>query len=283
MPSLPQPQLNTSPELEQLLGHILSQNNLTGMTTEQLLGHILQKLSENGQNTNAESLLGMSLLKLEEIAKELGKINGEAGQIKISDGGIITFRGLKGDKGEKGDQGEVGEKGDQGIQGEIGPQGDKGEKGDTIIGKRGERGPEGLKGDTGSEGKPGRNGKDGKDGKDGSPDTPKQIIAKIKGVLDYSDIKNAPEFRMGGTRPDSVSMAEVLAVVGTAGGIETPSGIRDGSNKDFTVLNVPKFITFNGQTWYEGAGYSILGLTITLSIAPNVITEPNPDIIRSHF
>ncbi len=111
-------------------------------------------------------------------------------------------------------------------------------------------------------------------------DTAKQIIAKIKGLISYSDIKDAPEFRMGGTRPDSISLTEAMALLG---GVETPSGTRNGVNKVFTVLHTPKFITFNGQTWYEGAGYSIVGLTVTLDIAPNAITDPSPDIIRSHW
>lgn len=282
MPPIPQ-QVNNpimSPEIEQLLGGILLKNHETGTTTEQLLTYILQKLSGNGQNANAESLLGMNLIKLEEIAKELGKINGEAGQIKVSDGGIITFKGLKGDKGDKGDRGEKGDKGDAivGPQGERGPQGIQGISG--MEGKRGFPGKDGKNGLDGQDGRPGKDGKNGRDGKDRNSDTAEQIISKIKGLISYSDIKDAPEFRMGGTRPDSISLAEAMALLG---GVETPSGTRNGVNKVFTVLHTPKFITFNGQTWYEGAGYSIVGLTVTLDIAPNATTDPSPDVIRSHW
>jgi len=275
-------QSNISPELEQLLGHILTQNHMTGITTEQLLGHILSKLNENGQNANQETLLGMSLLKLEEIAKSL---NSESKISTVADFVTNFLKVIKGDQGIQGIQGEIGPQGPKGdsIVGPEGKQGLQGQKGDTgSKGERGFAGKDGRNGLDGNAGKDGKDGKDGNPGKDGSPETAKQIIAKIKGVLSYSDLKDAPEFRMGGTRPDSISMAEVIALIDT-NRVETPTGTRNGVNKDFTVLHTPKFITLNGQTWYEGAGYSMAGLVATLDIAPNAITDPSPDIIRSHW
>ena len=69
-----------------------------------------------------------------------------------------------------------------------------------------------------------------------------------------------------------------VAVTGGGGGVETPSGTQNGTNKIFTVLNTPLYISFNGQNLYEGSGYSLATLTLTLDVAP-----ASTDIIRSHF
>jgi hypothetical protein len=70
----------------------------------------------------------------------------------------------------------------------------------------------------------------------------------------------------------------VTVAVSAAGGVETPTGAMNSANKDFTVLNTPKFVTWQGQTLYEGAGYSLAGLTITLDTAPD-----SGDVLRSHY
>jgi hypothetical protein len=62
------------------------------------------------------------------------------------------------------------------------------------------------------------------------------------------------------------------------GNYETPSGAIDGSNAIFTVKNVPKWITVQGKTIYNGSGYTLTGLTITLDDIPETGT-----IIRSHY
>ena len=82
-----------------------------------------------------------------------------------------------------------------------------------------------------------------------------------KGVLDTSEI--------GGLRP-----AET--------GVEAVSGVLNGVNKAFTVSLVPKFITVNGQSMYDGCGYTLSSvsgvLTVTLDNAPE-----STEIIRSHY
>lgn len=239
--------------------------------------------------------------KLDEVITELKKPEiplSEIQKVKLEGVEIITLKGDKGDKGEKGDKGDKGE----GERGEIGPQGLKGEKGDSIIGPRGLRGLEGLKGEPGNDGRPGRDGKDGRPSKDGSVITAQQIISKIKGLFSYRDLVDRPDFaRVGGRALGPNYLREIVDVhlpgaeptdgtaliwdaslhkwkAGTVGGVETPTGTKNGSNKTFTVLNIPKFITFNGQALYEDTGYSRSGLTLTLDNAPY-----SADALRSHY
>ena len=68
-----------------------------------------------------------------------------------------------------------------------------------------------------------------------------------------------------------------VAVTG-GGGVETPSGTQNGTNKIFTVLHTPLYLSFNGQNLYENNGYTLATLTITFDVAP-----ASTDIIRSHF
>jgi len=49
---------------------------------------------------------------------------------------------------------------------------------------------------------------------------------------------------------------------------EVPSGLKNNSNVTFTVLNVPQYLTLNGQTLVAGTEYTISGLTITMTTAP---------------
>jgi len=49
---------------------------------------------------------------------------------------------------------------------------------------------------------------------------------------------------------------------------ETPTGTVDGVNKDFTVTQTPLYVISDGVTYFEGAGYSLSSLTITLDFAP---------------
>lgn len=55
-----------------------------------------------------------------------------------------------------------------------------------------------------------------------------------------------------------------------SGGInqETPSGTVDGSNNTFTVSNEPQFVIADGATYFDGAGYSYSGGTITMDSPP---------------
>lgn len=51
-------------------------------------------------------------------------------------------------------------------------------------------------------------------------------------------------------------------------GVETPSGTINGSNTDFTVAHEPKYVVMNALTYFDSAGYSYSGGTITFDIPP---------------
>jgi len=59
----------------------------------------------------------------------------------------------------------------------------------------------------------------------------------------------------------------VLSVV-EAINVETPSGTVDGSNVTFTVTVTPKFIVSDGAVYFDGAGYSLATLTVTMTVPP---------------
>lgn len=105
------------------------------------------------------------------------------------------FEMLRGDKGEKGETGESikGEQGEKGVAGKDGADGING-----ADGRDGVNGKDGLPGKDGKDGKDGLAGKDGKQGeagKQGSPDTPEDIIAKIKGRFSYGDLADLPDLQ----------------------------------------------------------------------------------------
>jgi hypothetical protein len=64
-----------------------------------------------------------------------------------------------------------------------------------------------------------------------------------------------------------------LSVVGGSGGtgysIETPSGTVDGNNVTFTVTNTPVFVMGDGVMYFENAGYTISGTTVTMDSPPS--------------
>lgn len=51
--------------------------------------------------------------------------------------------------------------------------------------------------------------------------------------------------------------------------IATPSGAVDGVNATFDAAAVPKWIVSDGMMYFEGAGYSRTGLSITMDIPPS--------------
>lgn len=57
---------------------------------------------------------------------------------------------------------------------------------------------------------------------------------------------------------------EFGAIVGGALAVETPSGTVDDSNTTFTVVNEPVYVVINGAQYFDGAGYSYSGGTLTL-------------------
>jgi len=233
---------------------------------------------------------------------------------------------VKGEKGDKGDAGYTPQKGQDyltseelaQIKAEATPR--KGEHYFTpqeieafkqeVTPVKGVHYNDGLPGINGQNGKDGLNGKDGEDGDDADEvdiesvvqqvlsKLPKPekvdhnaIIKKVKSSLKYSDIKDAPEFKMAGTGYlREITDVNVTGLVdgqtliwqaktnkwipGTASGgtggytVETPTGTVDGNNTTFTVTVVPVYIVSDGTTYFNNAGFTISGLTVTMTVAP---------------
>ena len=49
---------------------------------------------------------------------------------------------------------------------------------------------------------------------------------------------------------------------------EVPVGVINGVNDTFTVSNIPIYIALNGLEYFEGDGYTRVGLTITMLVIP---------------
>lgn len=63
----------------------------------------------------------------------------------------------------------------------------------------------------------------------------------------------------------------LLVDAGSAGStltFKTPTGTVNGINDTFTVANTPLFIVSDGATYFDGAGYTIVGTTVTMSMPP---------------
>lgn len=303
MPEENQPIPVHSPSTEALLEHVLITGDQNAKATNQLLEHILETTADPA----VEQLLEHQLVTQGKMVTELQAANAKEKIVEITGEAAVLIKAAKGDKGDTGDQGMQGERGEKGDKGDTGadstvpgPQGPRGPQG--MQGPPGLPGRDGIDGEDGKEGEPGRPGKDGKDGRDGSPDSTEQIIAKIRKRLAYDDLKNAPQFpRMAGTGylreisdvslPTEPTQGQVLVYnaqthkweAGTSqsistGGVETPSGTVNGTNKIFTATHTPLWITLNGQSLYVNSGFALSGLTLTLDLAP----QPG-DVLRNHY
>lgn len=154
---------------------------------------------------------------------------------------------IKGDQGEKGNQGEQGMQGEQGIQGEKGS--------DSVVpgpqGIKGDQGVPGANGKDGNNGKDGIDGKDGKDGKNGSSDTPEDVLKKIKGKIEITQIKGVGEFGNS-----ILNEAKALVPRSLAGLYDLNiGGVTDG-----------QVLSYNSATkkWIPGTGGGVsLSLTTT--------------------
>jgi len=51
--------------------------------------------------------------------------------------------------------------------------------------------------------------------------------------------------------------------------VETPVGTVNASNTSFVFSATPKWIVSDGITYFQGAGYSLAGLTATMDVAPS--------------
>jgi hypothetical protein len=209
---------------------------------------------------------------------------------------------MKGDKGEKGERGEKGDKGDQGEKGDKGDQGEKGiqgEKGDT--GPRGERGPKGNVGPLGPQGPKGEDGKDAIiDYKRVVKEAVKQIppidiekavkritndvamrtndavqtlrhsvATKTYDLREMADMQGAAVGQVPVKQADGSWAPETPAAVSGGITVETPSGTVNAVNPTFTVTATPKWIVADGITYFEGAGYSLATLTVTMDVPPS--------------
>ena len=67
---------------------------------------------------------------------------------------------------------------------------------------------------------------------------------------------------------DNAPVGFLQSAYSTSGSIETPTGTVNGSNVTFIVVNNPVFIISDGVTYFQGNGYSMVGLTVTMDFAP---------------
>ena len=78
---------------------------------------------------------------------------------------------------------------------------------------------------------------------------------------------------------------QIYGLVASSGGggggytVEIPSGAIDDVNTTFTVTHTPVYIVIDGATYFEGAGYSRVGLTLTVDTPPAL----NRGFIRSFY
>lgn len=49
---------------------------------------------------------------------------------------------------------------------------------------------------------------------------------------------------------------------------ENPTGVIDGTNKVFQVDNKPKYIVLEGIQYFEGDGYEISKIVVTMVVPP---------------
>lgn len=105
-----------------------------------------------------------------------------------------------------------------------------------------------------------------------------QLEKQILKISVYESPTRNPLFGFRLVRHDDTltgdgTMQNPLSVVGGGGGgsaysIETPSGSVNGSNVTFTVTQTPVYLVSDGATYFDGAGYTIVGLTVTMTVAP---------------
>lgn len=52
--------------------------------------------------------------------------------------------------------------------------------------------------------------------------------------------------------------------------VSTPTGAVDGANTSYTVTSAPKWIVSDGIIYFENNGYTLSGLTVTMSTPPTL-------------
>lgn len=67
---------------------------------------------------------------------------------------------------------------------------------------------------------------------------------------------------------DSPPTQYIKYVFGSGITVETPSGLVNSSNTTYAVTATPKYIVADGITYFENNGYTIVGLTVTMTSEP---------------
>jgi len=55
---------------------------------------------------------------------------------------------------------------------------------------------------------------------------------------------------------------------GGGGTVSTPTGTVNGSNTSFTASDTPLFVVSDGIVYFDGAGFTLSGLAITMTSPP---------------
>jgi hypothetical protein len=190
------------------------------------------------------------------------------------------------------------------IKGEKGEDGKDGNDGED--GRDGKDGLDGRDGRDGKDGRDGVDGKDGSP--DTAQDIIKKISGKltIDDIKDLERFLNTripsqmigapriPTFTDGlrnptpfgsfnvnlgasgalfyanqGTQDYTLDLSNITGGGGGSGVTVTiPLGDVNGINQTYTVTGTPKWIVGDGITYFPGAGYSIVGTTVTMDLAP---------------
>lgn len=285
---------DSSVEMDGFLGMIKSvRENHTSIG--ELRDHIdsPRKVVENLESIKTTALSTNQLLK--GVAKSQKNLPPKI-KVEIVGAEIIT---LKGDKGDKGERGLVGSRGPRGEKGDTGKNGERGLKGET--GPRGERGQDGKNGISG------KDGKDGKHGLDGSPDTPEQIVKKLKTLKEKNKLPASAIYGLKKFIEEVVSDSGSMNQIGYAGGgdiiaagsnitittdengrkqisalgggnIETPAGTVNGVNTTYTVTNEPIYIVVDRVLKFENIDYTYSAGTIEITDG-----APPVQLIRSFY
>ncbi len=97
-------------------------------------------------------------------------------------------------------------------------------------------------------------------------------IKNLDGVIELQDLiaRHAVEAARGLLYAGLVDGSKTTTSSSGTGGytVETPSGTVDENNTTFTVTVVPVYIVSDGITYFNKNGFTISGLTLTLSIPP---------------
>lgn len=92
-----------------------------------------------------------------------------------------------------------------------------------------------------------------------------QTISAFSNQLGRGYLHGGGDTVKAGTNITLTSNSDGTKTITAGGGtVETPTGTIDNSNVTFTVTTIPKWIVVNGAQYFEGAGYSRVGLTLTL-------------------